>query len=302
MFRNSPNRKDYDLPSYKTTTHQPSNSHQTSTQQSEDGPKLNRSCTDIICILFFLIFWGFIIFSIFVNLKDGESSRILRPVDNYGNQCGFGKASKHKYLFFANIKIGSNLSPLKNSICVNECPSKVKQSLDCHTNPSFEKCDSLTNEAYPTKLRLSRYCIPTEEHVKESLQVLFSVVNYEETFQSLTEYRMVFLYCFLLSILYSNIYSFLLQKCTRIIVIICILGYYLGLIALGYICYHQYRHHKSLEDIAGDKSSKEKQSRTANLYFWGGIGLAVLFVFSLLLMCFFIGKIILATKIIMVSN
>lgn len=50
----------------------------------DDGPKKSRGCTDVLCILFFGIFWLFIIYSCSINLMNGDQSNIFRPVDYYG--------------------------------------------------------------------------------------------------------------------------------------------------------------------------------------------------------------------------
>lgn len=198
------------------------------------------------------------------------------------------------------MKVSSTLSPIKYTVCVQECPTKEGQSLQCLPNGSYSDCEQLTSESYPSKLRFERFCIPTEQALKKKLAFLFAAVNYEDLMDNLYQYRYVFLCCILLSVIFSNVYSFLLQKCTRVIVITCILGFYLGLAALGVICFRQYRHHKSLEDNSVDQGSKDSQQKSARLYLYLMIAIIGTLLLSLLILCFFIGKIILATKIIMV--
>lgn len=58
------------------------------------GPIKNRSCTDIICLLLFILFIaGFVIISIFAYMN-GNPRLLLYPVDTEGNRCGLAPADK----------------------------------------------------------------------------------------------------------------------------------------------------------------------------------------------------------------
>lgn len=61
------------------------NSNNQINEELEKGPLVKRGCTDILCTLIFLIFWGFILFICMVAITKGNSSRILRATDNYGS-------------------------------------------------------------------------------------------------------------------------------------------------------------------------------------------------------------------------
>ncbi len=55
------------------------------------GPVHNRSCTDLLCLLLFIVFllvWGYMILFFYRNV---DIQRTLNPSDIYGNVCGQGK-------------------------------------------------------------------------------------------------------------------------------------------------------------------------------------------------------------------
>ncbi|XP_052123310.1 choline transporter-like 2 [Frankliniella occidentalis] len=96
------------------------------------GPRDRRSCTDILCLLLFVVFlvcWGLLGF---IAVRDGDPSRILQPTDSSGQQCGVSPAVSNKpYLLFfdpslcarptANVLVNGCASP---SACVASCPKE----------------------------------------------------------------------------------------------------------------------------------------------------------------------------------
>jgi hypothetical protein len=50
----------------------------------KDGPTRNRSCTDILCCLLFLVFWAVSIFIFTETFKNGDVTKIARPFDADG--------------------------------------------------------------------------------------------------------------------------------------------------------------------------------------------------------------------------
>lgn len=94
------------------------------------GPIQNRSCTDILCLLLFIIFigvWGYML-TYFYRYVDVE--RTLNPSDIYGNVCGKGNFKDRKYLAFFNIltcgiKFESSIIDgcQTPQVCVKECPN-----------------------------------------------------------------------------------------------------------------------------------------------------------------------------------
>ncbi|XP_029636675.1 choline transporter-like protein 2 isoform X3 [Octopus sinensis] len=95
------------------------------------GPVTNRSCTDIICCIIFIIFLvAFAGVSIFAYVK-GDYQLILYPLDTKNNLCGFGTMKQKPYLLFSDIT--RCMSPVvflmgcdTPQTCVTKCPSKTE--------------------------------------------------------------------------------------------------------------------------------------------------------------------------------
>jgi len=53
-----------------------------------EGPVKNRGCTDSLCLLIYLVWWGVFAFVTFLGLSDGNPSRLYFPRDHRGDYCG----------------------------------------------------------------------------------------------------------------------------------------------------------------------------------------------------------------------
>jgi hypothetical protein len=56
-----------------------------------NGPVKSRGCTDIVCLIIYLSFWGLFVFVIFLGVADGNPSKLYRPRDYKGDYCGVEK-------------------------------------------------------------------------------------------------------------------------------------------------------------------------------------------------------------------
>ncbi|KAL0850385.1 hypothetical protein ABMA28_012206 [Loxostege sticticalis] len=119
------------------------------------GPIHNRSCTDILWLILFLLFlgvWGFVGY---YSIQNGDVQKLLAPIDTKGRRCGLdsGLVDK-KYLVFFNIaqclKPGTAITGCPTQqVCVKECPSKTV---------IFE--NELTPATFPA---LKQYMVCTDE-------------------------------------------------------------------------------------------------------------------------------------------
>jgi choline transporter-like protein 2/4/5 len=55
-----------------------------------EGPLFNRSCTDVLCLLIFLIFCGGTFAIAEYGFSKGNPSELLAPLDADGKFCGLG--------------------------------------------------------------------------------------------------------------------------------------------------------------------------------------------------------------------
>jgi choline transporter-like protein 2/4/5 len=95
-----------------------------------NGPLKNRSCTDIICLLLFLIFIGCWAGIAIYAFTSGDPYTLLVPRDSAGSRCGLDHNVKDKpYLFFFDLtKCFGPTVPFTGcpttQVCVKECPSE----------------------------------------------------------------------------------------------------------------------------------------------------------------------------------
>ena len=89
----------------------------------EKGPLGNRRCTDMFCILLFLISTGGIGFIAYFALQHGNPDLIMAPYDSTGAYCGRSPGyENYPYLWFQNLD-----SPvwIAYSVCVSTCPTST---------------------------------------------------------------------------------------------------------------------------------------------------------------------------------
>lgn len=106
--------------------------------ESDSRTNKPRSCTDVLCLAIFCIFWGLLIFIAAFAFVIGDPIRLACGQDSFGNTCGkkneeLGNMTfsgmdmtDRPYLFFL------NMSDLYQSlkICVKKCPDKRLESIE----------------------------------------------------------------------------------------------------------------------------------------------------------------------------
>ncbi|XP_037300766.1 choline transporter-like 2 isoform X3 [Manduca sexta] len=94
------------------------------------GPVHNRSCTDIIWLILFILFlgvWGYVGY---YSITRGNIENLLAPIDSKGRRCGLDSGLEDKkYLVFFDIsKCLSPDSPIVGcstpQVCVSKCPER----------------------------------------------------------------------------------------------------------------------------------------------------------------------------------
>lgn len=93
------------------------------------GPVTNRSCTDVICCIIFIIFiLGFVVVSYFAFSR-GDYKLLLYPMDTQKQLCGYGDLKdKPNLLFFDITRCATPAIFLMGcpttQVCVKDCPSQ----------------------------------------------------------------------------------------------------------------------------------------------------------------------------------
>ncbi|XP_046403794.1 choline transporter-like protein 2 isoform X2 [Ischnura elegans] len=95
-----------------------------------NGPQKSRSCTDILCLLIFIVFlvaWAGV--SIFAY-KTGSPERLVFPTDSLGQQCGVDESVKDKkHLLFFDLSKCARPAVIVTGcptpqVCVDKCPTQ----------------------------------------------------------------------------------------------------------------------------------------------------------------------------------
>nr|XP_026484345.1 CTL-like protein 2 [Vanessa tameamea] len=96
-----------------------------------NGPTHNRSCTDIVWLITFILFlggWGYVGY---YSMTRGNVEKLLAPIDSNGRRCGLDSGlGDKKYLLFFNIaKCLAPGTPITGcpttQVCVSQCPSRT---------------------------------------------------------------------------------------------------------------------------------------------------------------------------------
>jgi len=130
----------------------------------ETGINFNRSCTDILCVFFFLAFVGCMFGTAIYGLIKGHPKVMIAPYDHSGNYCGINKTyEEYGHLYFTNLsptwtdasgrthvpkpwEIGKRVF-YEESVCVKECPKNKGQKPECHPGHDYDvKCNRVNDE------------------------------------------------------------------------------------------------------------------------------------------------------------
>eukprot|EP00095_Tigriopus_kingsejongensis_P005861 maker-scaffold38_size502422-snap-gene-1.13 protein:Tk05861 transcript:maker-scaffold38_size502422-snap-gene-1.13-mRNA-1 annotation:"hypothetical protein DAPPUDRAFT_305570" len=121
-----------------------------------DGPIKKRSCTDILCLLLFLIFIGAWIAVAVYAFINGNPERLIYPSNSNGEICGRGNYLTKPKLIFFDLSRCAKLSALTGcptpQVCVAECP-------DSFGRPWAEVGEA-ENTDTSVKRRMFPYCGP----------------------------------------------------------------------------------------------------------------------------------------------
>lgn len=91
----------------------------------------SRSCTDVPCLLLFLVFLAAWIFIAIYAWRNGDINKLVVPTDSFNKKCGMDSGVLNKkYLFFFNLdKCIDPLVPITGcptpQICIEQCPQQT---------------------------------------------------------------------------------------------------------------------------------------------------------------------------------
>lgn len=128
----------------------------------EKGPLTNRRCTDIFCLLVFIVALAFGGYVGVYAYEHGDPAAIMAPMDADGNFCGRDPGYEdYPYLFFADIEYSTWLPW---AVCVKACPTVAQPIFYCKATDNVPSAEDGTCEIigvdYNSSLFLERWCFP----------------------------------------------------------------------------------------------------------------------------------------------
>ncbi|XP_029355430.1 choline transporter-like protein 5-B isoform X3 [Echeneis naucrates] len=110
------------------------------------GPVQNRSCTDVVCcVIFVIVIFGYIALGT-VAWIHGDPRKVVYPTDSHGQFCGqknTPNANKAILFYFNMLKCASpavliNLQCPTTQLCVSKCPDRFATLLDAWNSKNWE--------------------------------------------------------------------------------------------------------------------------------------------------------------------
>ncbi|ESP04362.1 hypothetical protein LOTGIDRAFT_136300, partial [Lottia gigantea] len=151
---------------------------------SFNGPIKNRSCTDIICCLVFIIFiFGLAVVAYFA-FAYGDPKLLLYPQDSEGNLCGYGNMRGKDHLFFFDLVKCGRMGPgvfvngcPTPQVCLAECPKDNYVYLQNAIDNKKDKLICTYNANKATKVRLDVNTLVGDEECAAYYLKSTSVIN-----------------------------------------------------------------------------------------------------------------------------
>lgn len=147
------------------------------------GPVDRRSCTDVLCLLLFILFIAAQVIVCGFAFANGDPRRLIAPVDSAGRMCGYGSMSARPHLFLFDLAACGRLSPAvltgqgcpTPKVCLASCPkdtwffleASATEAAGASSNGSARRpmvcvvgVDPLTSSLTVTELVRRQLCAP----------------------------------------------------------------------------------------------------------------------------------------------
>lgn len=253
-------------------------------QSKITGPMRKRKCTDVICFIIWVLFWGVVIaFSIYGYIK-GDLNNIAQPYDSDGQPCGRSKASDYNYLYI-NDPFSTKYN--KNMVCIKKCPKTKQDKVECLENTDIKNCNDI--KIYESYGFAGRICIPKNPNLTNTVRKRVNLSWAQEVVEDIKDAWPVFIIVLLISIAICFFFYYLLQCCAGPMICIMITGSIGGLIGFGVFNWY--------EKIALEKESVYNEDLAYDFKVTAIVCWVVAGVLLLLVLCL-ISRIKLAAKMI----
>uniref|UniRef100_A0A2K5M8V1 Choline transporter-like protein n=1 Tax=Cercocebus atys TaxID=9531 RepID=A0A2K5M8V1_CERAT len=215
------------------------------------GPIKNRSCTDVICCVLFLLFiLGYIVVGIVAWLY-GDPRQVLYPRNSTGAYCGMGENKDKPYLLYFNIFsciLSTNIISVAENGLQCPTPQMVITSLQQELCPSFllpsapalGRCFPWTNVTLPELPGITN-----DTTIAQGISGLIDSLNARDIsvkiFEDFAHSWYWILVALGVALVLSLLFILLLRLVAGPLVLVLILGV-LGVLAYGiYYCWEEYR-------------------------------------------------------------
>eukprot|EP00825_Cyclidium_porcatum_P019462 TRINITY_DN220_c0_g1_i3.p1 TRINITY_DN220_c0_g1~~TRINITY_DN220_c0_g1_i3.p1 ORF type:complete len:664 (-),score=98.29 TRINITY_DN220_c0_g1_i3:141-2132(-) len=271
----------------------------------ENGPIENRSCTDILCCLLFLASIAVMVYLTIIAYTKGDVWRVLAAWDPDSRACGVGDYKDYKYIYFS-IPCPDTTILKTYNICVDKCPittgstavdsagtamkGLTNTNADYTTNSAYSglsaACSSPSGTFfyYKSKGYFKRLCFPADDAILSSIKSsLSSVMNTEQITEWLSDVEEAWVMILIsvgISFILGVIYMLFVRIFSGMIIWICIMAYFAGMVVLAVFLYGKTG--MSSSDVSDsstslDMTSNPKQSTSDNktsykVIFWIVIG------------------------------
>jgi len=209
----------------------------------ERGPLTNRRCTDVFCLLVFLVAVGFGGYIGIYALEHGDPTAIMAPMDADGYFCGRDAGYEdYKYLFFADIEYSLWLPW---AVCVKECPTIEEPIFYCKSTENVKASADGTCEIkgtdYTSSLFLDRWCLPVYDTLPPDIKSNYDNVigslgldDVQSYVRDIERAANVYLICIVTCLVLIFAYNWMLRCFAEILTWIAIFAVAGGIFAMGW--------------------------------------------------------------------
>uniref|UniRef100_A0A4X2M264 Choline transporter-like protein n=1 Tax=Vombatus ursinus TaxID=29139 RepID=A0A4X2M264_VOMUR len=212
------------------------------------GPIKNRSCTDVICCVLFLVFIaGYIVVGLVAWLY-GDPRQVLYPRNSTGAYCGIGENREKPYLYYFNILSCITATNIITATMDGlQCPTtqvRISEVLEqVSWVPALGRCiPSVGSEILPASSL-------NTTNITQGINGLLDTLNAREIstkiFEDIARSWYWILIALAISLVLSLLFLLLLRLVAGPLVLVLILGV-LGVLAYG--IYHCWKEYKTLRD------------------------------------------------------
>lgn len=252
-----------------------------------EGPLKHRKCTDVLCYLFFVAFWIFIIAISINGFVHGNLTNVAQPFDSDGFACGQGNRVDYHFLFI-NDPYSSKYN--ENMVCVRTCPTGPNDVVDCIPNTDIKNCNQL--KPYASYGFANRLCVPRAKTTVDSVKKRINITYVTNAIQDIKESWWVFLVMVIIALVICFLWYWITKYCASVMISIMLIGSLAALILFGVFSWNKYK------ELSNESNYNQD---TANTYKNTAIVLWILAgVFLLLILCL-LGRIRLGARLIEAS-